>query len=323
MRTDRDDRAAGPYELGKPRFTSGRECWVFSVPAPEDLPGHHPELMGGALAPGEAVHHLLYSPLYEAAGGMFGVRGAPGSHALAVTPDRFVVSRDPHRDGVPRSVRVIPFDRVLWPELGHALLLGWLTLRFAEDGRLLTETVFFPTSGMRHFQAAVRAYRSQEVDGLLPSDHDALWAEACTACPPYLRNELPPLAVGQERPLVVLQSSERWDVPRRGRRPRPRCVSPTAIGILTERGLLLAESERPLQPGRLAFGVNATVVERNAIRGCRVETRPGNEAVGARLQLEVHANGASGPLEVPFDPEWAPQAERIVEALGSRAGTAS
>jgi len=298
----------------KPRFTSGRECWVFSVSRPDELPGYHPELIGGLLEPGESLHYLLYTPLYEASAAPFGVRGHPGSHALAVTDTRFLLSRDPHRDGAGRSARAIPFDRVLRVELGHALVLAWMVIHFAESDRVESETVFFRSSGSHHLQAAVRAFRSRKAPEL--SLHaDEAWRAACARSPLYLRDDLPRIVLEGEPTLEVVRSSERWGGDGRGRRRAPRCVSPAGIAALSPRALFVAQSESPSRPGGLAFGVNATAVERAAIRRCGMETGSRSGTDVARLLVDVGDREAFERLELPFDEESACAAERLMALL--------
>jgi hypothetical protein len=297
------------------RFSSGRECWVFSVPAPEDLPGFHPDLMAGTLAPGEPIRLLLYAPLYGASGGPFGVFGTSASHAVAVTSTRIVVSRDPHRDGVSRSARAIPLDCVLSIRIGEALVLGWLVVRFAENGSLQSETVLFRSSGRRHFENAVRAARSDELPPSPPNPAPE-WRTVDSASPPYLRDALPRVVLGGERPTIVLRSSERWRT-RSGRRASPRCLSPSAVAVLSDRALFLLESECPSRPGGLAFGVDASIIERPLIRACRVETDVVCGHRLARLVVEIGTRPCTERVEVPFDEPFEDAARYAAAMLGT------
>ncbi len=316
--------AAATRETTPRRFSSGRECWVFSLPAPEDLPGWHPELIRSALDPRESVGCLVYAPLYEASGGPFGVSGTSGSHAVAVTPNRIVVSRDPHRDGVPRSVRAIPLDRVLWIELGEALVLSWLVVRFSEGGQLQSETVFFQSSGKRHFEAVVRGKRSRGAAASPDSRAEVPeWLTVDSASPPYLRGALAGLVLSRERPLVVLRSTEGWGTEGSGRQRLHRCLSPSAFAVLSDRALFLVESERPSQPGGLVFGVNTTVVETNAVRDCRVERHSVDDASLGRLVVEIGAGGCMKRLAVPFDDEFEAPARSAAEILCARTAATS
>ncbi len=301
----------------RPRFTSGREPWVFRALSPEQLCGHHPELISEALVGDEPVHYMLYAPLVEAKGERFGARGPCGSHAVAVTSRRFLVARDPHQPGVSRSLRAIPFDRVQWIELGQALALGWLVISFLSDGVLESETVFFPASGIHHFQAAVRSFRRRGPGASSSAVHPD-WQGVSQGAPPYLRHGLEPLALEGERPLVIFQCGERWGTEGNGRRRRPRCVCPAGLGVLTDRGLLWLESERPSRPGELVFGVNATVLDRQDIAEVSLATRTECGVPLRVLSLNLRAGPHAIRREIPLNDEWATDAERAVQLLRER-----
>jgi hypothetical protein len=306
-------------EAVTPRFTSGREPWVFRALSPEHLCGYHPELIAEALGDDEPVHYMIYSPLYEAEGGRFGIRGPCGSHAVAVTSGRVLVSRDPHHAGASRSLRAVPFDRVRWIELGQALALGWVVIWFLADGVLESETVFFPASGIHHFQAAVRVFRRRGPEPASPHPYPG-WEDATRGAPPYLRHGLEPLALQGEQPLVVFQSSERWGTEGRGRRPR--CVCPAGLCVLSDRALLWLESERPSHPGDLVFGINATVFDRDDIKEASAGTRVERGLRVRTLALDVRREpGPSIRKEIPLDDEWAGEAERAVQLLTERVVT--
>jgi hypothetical protein len=304
-----------------PRFASGREPWVFRALSPEHLCGYHPELIAEALADDEPIHYMLYAPLVQAEGGPFGVRGPYGSRAVAVTSRRFVISRDPHQAGAPRSVRAIAFDHVRWIEIGQAVALGWLMIWFSSDGLLQSETVFFPASGIHHFQAAVRSFRRRGPEagsaGLLRPG----WEDASRGAPPYLRRGLEPLALDGERPLLVFQSGEGWGTQSRGRRRQPRCVCPAGLCVLSDRAVLWLESERPSRPGELVFGVNATIFERKDISEVSSGTQA-DQGVPFRTVI-LGVRGAQGEVirkEIPVDERWAAVAEQFVRILGERDG---
>jgi hypothetical protein len=136
-----------------PRIYSGRECWVYRASEPDELCGHHPELIGQALR-GDPPDHLLYSPLRESNRGPFGFAGPSGSHAVALTARSLIVSRDQHRRATVPSVRSIPLASILTIAIGEALTLGWLAVHYAAESRLETEIVFFQSSGIEHFRHA-------------------------------------------------------------------------------------------------------------------------------------------------------------------------
>lgn len=294
-----------------PRFTSGREPWVFRALSPENLCGYHPELISEALGEDEPVHYMIYSPLFEAAGGRFGARGPCGSHAVVVTSDRLLISRDPHHAGVPRSLRAIPFELVRWIELGQALALGWLVVWFVADSRLQSETVFFASSGIHHFQAAVRVFRRRGPEPASPVPYPD-WEDAFPGTPPFLRHGLEPLALEGERPVMAFQSRERWAAERKSRRSR--CVCPAGVCVLSERALLWLESERPSRPGELVFGVNATIFDRHDIGKVSLETRVEHEVPIRTLALEVRGEpDREIRKEIPWDDEWTGHVQRLVQ----------
>lgn len=302
-----------------PRFTSGREPWVFRALRPGHLCGHHPDLISEALGDGESINYMLYSPLYEAESGLFGVRGPCGSHAVAVTSGRILVSRDTHQASAPRSVRAIPFERVRWIELGQALALGWLVIWFFSDGVLQSETVFFPASGIHHFQAAVRVFRRRGPEADSPRLPRPDWEDASRGAPPYLRPGLEPLSLEGERPLMVFQSSERWGAEGR----RPRCMCPAGLCVLSDRALLWLESERPSRPGQLVFGVNATIFDRQHLGEASSGTRADHGLSFQTLILDVR--GEQGEVirrEIPLDDLWTAEAQRAVQLLRGHAAMA-
>lgn len=253
------------------RFFSGHESWVFEARTVSELCGHHATLIGSALRRGEPIDHLVYSPLREIDAGPFGLTRLRGSHALAVTSDRFVVSRDPHRPGQAASVRQAPFADVLTVELGEALTLGWFIVRFVANGQVESEVVCFQSSGIEHFRAAVRAWQAHAGPPAVPEPRPGPPDDERSRWPPHLRGQLLPLLPPGERPRLVLYAGEVW---RRGpARRRLACASPETACAVTARTLLVAQSEAPPRRGALVFGVNVTLVERGAVT--RLVTPPG------------------------------------------------
>ncbi len=247
-----------------PRFFSGRESWLFRARAPEELCGHHADLIGQLLAPDEHVEYLLYSPLREASGAPFGVRNGSGSHAVAVTRDRIIISRDSHRLRQSPTVCQIPFANILVVELGEALTLGWLVVRFVAQDRVADESIFFQSSGIDHFRAAVRAWRRNVAPTTAPDPPAETWRQIWTHTPSYLRSQLAPVLVEDDGPHGALQVGEIWSSVA-GRR-RPVCLSGAGLFIVTNHDVLLAQSERPHRPGALVFAVNVSCFDRRIIR---------------------------------------------------------
>lgn len=290
------------------RFFSGRESWVFRANSVEELCGHHADLIGGALHPHEDVQYLLYSPLREADGGPFGVASGSGSHALAITGDRVIVSRDPHRSRISRTVRGVPLGHILVIEVGEALTLGWLVLRFAVENRVGSETVFFQSSGMDLFRTAVRLIRQngQPAGGVDPQT--AQWDRLLAPSPSYLRNQIVPVLLNDERPASVVHSDERWAA----RDGSAKCVSPHGVYAVTSRAVLLAESERPDQPGALVFAVRVVCVPGPIIRGAQIISRHPSYARIAAVVVQAEMQGVRHQMPVILD-EYA--ADAFVQAI--------
>lgn len=296
----------------KPRFTSGREAWVFRAHTPDQLCGYHPDLIGEALERGEVLRYLLYSPLRETESAVCGVRAAPGSHALAVTDRRLVLSRDPHRYDGQRSVCAIPFEAVLSIELGEALTLGWLVLRFAGEGVLMTESAAFHASGIAHFRAALRAFRMAS-PGMAHSFAEPSPLPVLPRMPAYLRSELEPLLLPGERPCLAIESQETWVTA--GTRRTRRCVSPSLAFMVTDRAVLWAENERPLRPKTLAFGVSVACVDRRRVTEARLIAEPGG--VTETLILDTEVAGVRHPFSSVLDGTSHETALRTVRLFGS------
>ncbi len=279
------------------RFFSGRESWVFRADALEELCGHHPDLVGQVLSAGEPLEYLLYSPLREVDAGPFGLKGPSGSHALAVTRDRLIVSRDPHQPGRSRTVCQVPFASILTVELGEALTLGWFVVRFAAAGQLASETVFFQSSGIEHFRGAVRAWRASGIATADSRRYAEGWDGICAQSPPYVRNQLAPLILEGERPQAVLHVDETW-YPAAGRRTT--CASAAGVCAVTDRALLLVQSERPYQPDALVFAVNATCLDRRVLRNITLARNesPSSELLTMALDIQVESVGLQVKMPV-------------------------
>ncbi|OFW06617.1 MAG: hypothetical protein A3H96_13215 [Acidobacteria bacterium RIFCSPLOWO2_02_FULL_67_36] len=290
------------------RFFSGRESWVFRAGNVDQLCGFHADLVAHALRPNEHLQYLLYSPIREADGGPFGIAGGSGSHALAVTDDRLIVSCDPHRPGSSPTVRSIPFSHLFEIELGEALTLGWLVLRFASEDRVASETIFFQSSGMELFRTAVRLVRRTAAPGGRVDSQAAEWERLLAPSPPYLRNQLAPVLLEDERAQGVVHSPERWSVSGRS----TRCVSPHGVYAVTDCGILLTESEPPPRPGTLVFAVRVVSIPRQMIRAARIITResPGPRVATVLVQSEAH--GIRHQTQVTMDERGADEFVRTI-----------
>jgi hypothetical protein len=294
------------------RFFSGRESWVFRARAVEELCGFHTDLIAAILRPDEQVRYLLYSPLREAEGGPFGIAGGSGSHALVVTDDRIIVSRDPHHSGSNRTVRGVPFGHVFAIELGEALTLGWLVLRFAFEGRMASETIFFQSSGMELFRTAVRLIRRYGTITASVDTHAAKWKPLLAQTPSYLQSQLVPLLLEDEQPERVVHSGEQWV----GRGRSARCVLPHGVYGVTDRALLITESERPDRPGALVFAVKIVSIPRQVIRGARIVSRDPSGARIATVAVELEAQAVGYRVVLALNERAADDLAQPVAACG-------
>ncbi|HEY7288513.1 MAG TPA: hypothetical protein VH583_01660 [Vicinamibacterales bacterium] len=264
-----------------PRIYGGRECWVYRASSPDELCGHHPELVEQALR-GDAPDYLLYSPHRESNRGPFGLEGPSGSHAVALTSESLIVSRDQHRRSIKPSVRSIPLASILTMAIGEALTLGWLEVRYAVENTAEAEVVFFHSSGIEQFRNVVRLWlqrQSCRVDA--GSDNDSRW----TSSPPYVVTQTRPL-VRDLRLLEIVNVPEAWaDV-----RGRSRCRAAASVMILMDSAVLLAESERPLEPGMLMFGVNVTCLSTRALStvGLRLPDDPNENDITLTMTVARH-----------------------------------
>ena len=291
---------------------------MFRAHALEELCGYHPDLMGQVLSAGEPIEYLLYSPLREVDTGPFGLKGPTGSHALAVTRDRFIVSRDPHQPRRPRAVCEVPFASILTVELGEALTLGWFVVRFAVAGHLASETVFFQSSGIDHFRGAVRAWRTKAIPTAGRDSCTEAWDAICAQSPPYVCNQLAPLILEGERPQAVLHVDETW-YPAAGHQTT--CASAAGVCAVTDHALLLVQSERPYQPDALVFAVNATCLDRRVLRNITLARNesPSSELLTMALDIQVERVGLQ--VKMPVGRPAAGALERFL-AEARRAGGA-
>jgi len=241
--------------------SSGREPYVWRAEAPDDLPGVHAGLIGSGLRLSEPVHYLLYAPLRRAETVPFGIEAGKGSHALAITPDRFLLSRNPHCDGQTPQTYSIPFDRILKLDVGNDLLLGWFSIAFSGDEGVRRVAFFYTATGMNHVLSAVCAYRTATVpEGMSPGGcgnsfpRADLWDRTNEAQTGLLK----PVLVEGEHPVRILMSREVWCQQATGRRPA--CLSMQGVFIETSGGCLHVVEEAPLRPRMLCFGVNMTMI---------------------------------------------------------------
>jgi hypothetical protein len=261
---------------------SGRESWVFRAAKLEELYGHHPDLIGNALRNGEPILYLAYSPFRDARGMPFGIKALSGSYGVALTDTRVLVSHDPHNGRGKRSVRSVRLTEMPFVQLGEALTLGWL--QFGVPGHANSAMAIpFHATGTEVFRVLVRACRSNGVISDSATRPKGEWSSKLEPSPPYLRDQLWPVALDAEQCCSVVFSPERCGS-RSGRRPT--CLCGAALFVLTDVALIIAESERPAVPGMLVFAVNVTCLSRAIIRRFALfEQAAVPEVVSLRLWL--------------------------------------
>lgn len=297
--------------------SNGREPWIFRATDPQELCGRHADLIASALDPRDRVHYLLYSPIFDARCGLFGIHGAPASHAVALTQDRFVISSDPHANARPATVESVPLEKILAVELGSALVLGWLAIRFAADNTLRSVVVLFGTSGTHHFEALVRAQRRLAAPWVAMGAESVPRAELWRSTLPYLGAAVEPLLLDDEQIVCALHWHEAWRSVRSRWTTTQACTSTPGLLLASRLGVLWVASEPRVRPNVLSFGVNATSIRWSALRGASVEQGAGDHST-PRLRLALESHGVSLGLDIQLDDQGARAASHAIEWLGRR-----
>jgi hypothetical protein len=256
-----------------------------------------------------------YSPVFDATDGPFRVGGAPGSHSVALTSRRLLISRDPHGGTGRRSVRSIDLGSVRSMEIGSALTLAWFAVRFAGPEGPGACPVLFSPHGLDHFRSIVRGYLSHEREegsATLALERPGVWRDT----PAFLRGEVAPLTRATDPPLAVLHTAERWA---RGRPPRSRPARLSAAGLLaaTPLGLLWAVSEPRTRPDGLSFGVNVTAVRSDRVADASITCRAVHGTTLTVLRVRVGDEPVTTEMEVPIDERDRPSAEKLVRPATS------
>jgi hypothetical protein len=317
-----DNRVGEPRDAARKRErwpSSGLEPWVFQARTPDELCGRHAELMGAALAADEALHYLLYSPVFDAECGLFGIHGTPASHGVAITQDRFVITRDPHGTDAGPTVESIPFPHVLSVDLGGALVLGWLAIHFvpAEPEDVRSVVVLFGSSGLHHFEALVRHYRWLTAHAATDDRPSIPWSDIWRTAPPYLRAATEPLLLQEEHVSAVLHWGESWRSAKQRWKTAPICATTPGLLCLSRVGLLWVASEPRLRPDVLSFGVNATAIPWDAMHEVTLE-RGQADGAAARLRLRLGRGRRSAWAEMAMDQQGADCARQLLARLQER-----
>jgi hypothetical protein len=202
------------------RRSDGREPWGFRARSVSDLLGVHAGQVERALD-GEHAHYLVYLPMWDCRRAPYGVAAAPASHALAVTAERLVISRDVHAAGKPPECTTVPFAALLALGWGSSLMAGWLRVMWIEGGQPRSASLLYRAStGQRHVQAVVKAIRSAgpAADLAIGREWGDVWNEAGR----QFRAEIEFALAPDERPLVerrLLRRPRRHDPTDAARRP--------------------------------------------------------------------------------------------------------
>jgi len=294
-----------------------KDPYVFCADKPGDLLGVHADLMEKTLRCDEGLLYLLYAPICQERDGPFGLQATPASHAVAVTKYRFIISEDRHMEGIAPTVQSIPFDQLLYVELGNALLLGWFSLELALDDKPSCTTIFFQaTTGMKHFGIAVSEYRrmTKPTHNLLPSKIID-WADIWRHTPKTEVDHLKPLIITEELPFNMLRSSEQWILRERRRKKIPAYLSTNGILVSTNLGFISATEETPVRPGVVSLGVNVSSITFDALRSVRLREKRMYGRLLPFLRLELARGSVAVDFDVPFNRESSKDAETLVYFL--------
>jgi len=273
----------------------------FKVDKPADLMGIHKELLAKVLTPDEELRYLFYSPICESDVKPFGIDAKPGSHAMAVTRHRFVISEDLHTKGIAPTIKIIPFSQVLLVEFGNDLLLGWIAIRFIEGKAVSCLSFFYSSTGIHHVSSAIREYRRITSNRILsqPSEDDMLWPHIWHHASRHQVELLRSIVIEGERPLSAFRSTEIWGMD--GKRRKKTCLATHGILIATNTGFISARDESPIRPGMLSFGMNVCCIPRESVRSItQIEKYTENDRLHF-IQLELHRKGAGFRYHIPFD----------------------
>jgi hypothetical protein len=283
-----------------PFKSTGRESHVFRVESPEGLIGVHADLIASSLRPEESIHYLIYAPVREAGDAPFGMHAEPASHALAVTDYRFLISKDRHIAAIAPTVQEIPFSQVVCVEIGNALLLGWLSIRFIENGQLSCTSLFYTARGSHHFEKAIREFRNVygKAQSVAPA-HSITWANVWEKTPKMQSDIIKSLILKEENPLYLLRSTESWGVQKRGRKKV--CLATEGVLLVTDWGLIHAVDEQPVSPHILSYGVNVRYIPSSALYALDHFEKEEHGVCRHMLRLQAGKPPAVISYDIPFD----------------------
>ena len=285
--------------------SSGKESFMFRVNKPDDLREFHiyahADLVEKILCADEELLYLLYSPIFPEKKGPFGLHATPASHAVAVTKNRFIISENRHMKGIAPTVQSIPFDQVLYIQIGSALSLGWFAIQFVEDEKPFCTTLFFTVTGIEHFETLIREYRRMAGanDGRFPRKKD--WTDIWRRTPMTQVDRLRSLVTEEELPFISIRSSERWLLEKKRRKSTSVCLSTNGMLVSTHFGFIHATDESCIRPNVFSFGVNVSCIPLDALKSTRILQKwmHGNHLYV--LRLEIGRGSVLVDYDVPFD----------------------
>ena len=281
--------------------SSGRESYVFRANRPQGLLGVHADFMEKALRPEEGLLCLLYAPIWPEKKGPFGLHATPASHAVAVTRNRFIISENRHMKGIAPTIQSIPFDQVLYVQLGSALSLGWFAIQFVEDEKTFCNTLFFTVTGMGHFETLIREYRRMTgANGdRFPKKVD--WVDIWRRTPMTQVDRLRSLVLKEELPFSMLRSSELWILRKRRWKSTPACLSTNGILVSTDFGFIHATDEPCIRPKIFSFGVNVSCIPYHAVKSAQLLEKWMHGRLLPFLRLELARGSIIVDFDIPFD----------------------
>jgi len=294
--------------------SSGRESHVFRAEHPEGLIGAHADLIAASLNLGEKIHYLLYSPIREAGYAPFGIHAEPASHALAVTDHRFLISKDRHIDKIPPTVQDIPFSQVICIEIGSALLLGWLAVRFIENGQLSCASLFYTARGSHHFEAAVREFRKRhgKTQNYL-YEGGMTWTDLWEQTPKPQADILKSIILEEEKPAYLFHSTETWGM--ETRRRKEICLAAEGVFLATDYGFIHASDERRISPHILSYGVNVRCVPPGALYSLAHIEKEEHRLCLHILRMYAGIPPAIVDIDIPFDRDRSDRVEDFICAM--------
>lgn len=278
-----------------PGYTShGREPWVYPAKHPRELQGVHAQLIAARLRPADQLRYLLYSPIWPGAEAPFGLHSWPASHGLAVTQDRFILSRNEHDAATPPVVVEIPFEHILCIEIGSALLLGWIVFRYAQENAAATVVLFCSATGLEYFAAAMRQYRTAcRTQQNPPARQPAGTVKRVNGWPADLVRGLENLLLPDESSHAAFFAPGEWGQQIKYWRKQYVCFSAPCLMLKTDAGLLYALGEEAMRPDFLSFGVNTVGVSADALEGITVAEDANRKEPALCLRIHLR-RGAVG-----------------------------